>query len=116
MLTSLLAFYLQRMCWKLRRIQWNKVACSISTFDSSKEYRTLDVTALDASYILSYLELTFSDELPIVCMNSYRNATDCKTRQIAKSLEKAAKSEKTGRAENVTRRPNKTKIEIFFPG
>ena len=58
---------------------------------------SIDVTALNAFYILSYLEMTFylSDELPIIWNNEdvYELVSECER------LQKAVKNEKTGRAE-----------------
>ena len=58
---------------------------------------SIDVTALNASYILSYLEMTFqlSDELPIVRNNEHVYELVSEHNRF----QKAAKNEKMGGAE-----------------
>ena len=74
---------------------------------------SIDVTALNASYILSYLEMTFylSDELPIVWNNEdvYELVSE------RDRLQKPAKNEKTGRAEKGHETTKQDQNWDFFP-
>ena len=70
-------------------------------------------TALDASYILSYLDMVFHlpDELHIVWNNEdvYELVLECDR------LQKAAKNEKTGRAEKGHETTKQDQNWDFFP-
>ena len=76
---------------------------------------SIDVTALNASYILSYLEMTFylSDELPIIWNNEdvYELVSE------HDRLQKAAKNEykNTGRAEKGHEMNKQDQNWDFFP-